>query len=92
MKTCKIIRVTKGNEEAGAREVADYFNKQKKAGTSTGRAVVTAAGEDMVYTIFGDGPDVSDDDKKDEDMQDADADEPGEASDTKEDWEQHFTK
>lgn len=55
MKNVKIIRVTRGQELIAAQTVADYYNRQGAIGNVTSRAIITTAGDDVVYTIFSDG-------------------------------------
>lgn len=65
MKEVKIVRATRGNEEAAATEIAGFYNEMAEKGARTSRAIITAAGDDVVYTVFADtwaGKDDADED------------------------------
>lgn len=93
MKKVKIVRAACGNEEAAAVEIADFYNEMTQKGARTSRTIVTAAGSDVVYTMFADiresedpGEDIdgSDDgveDDPDDDVDDFDTDDLEDADD-----------
>lgn len=67
MKTVKIVRAIKGQEDVAAQAIADFYNEQAKLGARVSRALITAAGEDIIYTIFADKYDGADDDTDNDD-------------------------
>lgn len=67
MKEVKIIRVTKGQEAEGAKQIAEFYNEMEKQNVRTSRAIITSVGDDIVYTVFAD---VYED--EDEDLDDTD--------------------
>lgn len=85
MKEVKIVRVAKGQEAEGAKQIADFYNEMEKQNARTSRAIITSVGDDIVYTVFADvyeeddGPDDIDDfngiDDKDDGGEDEDDDE-----------------
>ncbi|RHP31339.1 hypothetical protein DWZ61_08070 [Clostridium sp. AF34-10BH] len=54
MKEVKIIRVTKGQEAEGAKELAAFYNEMEEKDARTSRAIITSVGDDIVYTVFAD--------------------------------------
>jgi len=67
MKEVKIVRVAKGQEAEGAKQIADFYNEMEKQNARTSRAIITSVGDDIVYTVFAD---VYED--EDEDLDDTD--------------------
>lgn len=67
MKEVKIIRVAKGQEAEGAKQIAEFYNEMEKQNARTSRAIITSVGDDIVYTVFAD---VYED--EDEDLDDTD--------------------
>ena len=72
----KIVRITPGEENAGAAEIAKFYNEENALDRRTSRATIVPAGEDVIYIMFSDKgcqPDDLDDDE-DEDYEDDDQD------------------
>lgn len=67
MKEVKIVRVAKGQEAEGAKQIAEFYNEMEKQNARTSRAIITSVGDDIVYTVFAD---VYED--EDEDLDDTD--------------------
>ncbi len=66
MKEVKIVRVAKGQEAEGAKQIADFYNEMEKQNARTSRAIITSVGDDIVYTVFADANEDEDDDFTDD--------------------------
>lgn len=42
MKEVKIVRVAKGQEAEGAKQIADFYNEMEKQNARTSRAIITS--------------------------------------------------
>lgn len=74
-KECAIIRVERGNENAGAAEISKFYNEQQALGNRTSRAIMVPVEKDMVYVIFADvTPDASDEDEDTDETDSSDVD------------------
>ena len=62
MKEVKIVRVAKGQEAEGAKQIADFYNEMEKQNARTSRAIITSVGDAIVYTDSADANEDEDDD------------------------------
>jgi hypothetical protein len=87
MKEVKIIRVTKGQEAEGAKELAAFYNEMEEKDARTSHAIITSVGDDIVYTVFADVYEEDDDLDDIDDSNDIDdEDDGGEDEDDDEDF------